>query len=144
MIMIWSPFVEWFSATFDINVSVTGVLIWYLFVQLVIISSTQLNSADMFYVLLTFISGIMMAGSFYFFIADQIIPLIHNFINDPFTYWAPFVILLIFPILHLIVSISLPPAFFTFIFFYLLLPTIGITLPFYSFLHLDDFSWGNR
>lgn len=96
----------------------------------------------MLYVLITFFSGLLMLASAWFFVFDFMAPIINKFIADPspLENSAPVFMLFLFPFLHLIMSVTQPLSLFTVVFYYLMIPVISLTLPFYSFLHLDDFS----
>jgi len=110
-----------------------------------VIATTKMDSSDTFYVLSTFITGILMAAALYYFLVAQLFPIYRDFVAAwPNGDFPLFLLTALFPILHVIVSIPSPLMFFSSTFYYLLFPTISITLPLYGFFHLDDFSWGNR
>lgn len=69
---------------------------------------------------------------------------VYDFIGDPMNNWALLVMIAVFPLLHLIVSMTKPQMFFSAAFYYFMIPSLAVTIPFYSFFHLDDFTWGNR
>jgi len=135
---IWEPFLK-----HVISIEATFVIFAWVLVQIIVISSTTLATSDMFYVLNTFITGIVMAASIYFFIDVSYINLINHLINFP-TQWQEAVIYLIFPVLYVITSIFSPLSFIAAIGSYLMFPTMVVTAPLYSFFHLDDFSWASR
>jgi cellulose synthase/poly-beta-1,6-N-acetylglucosamine synthase-like glycosyltransferase len=141
---IWTPFINVCNQTFGSQLDPTIIVLWWVAIQLVVMSSTKLITSDMFYVLNTFISGALMAASAWFFIRDVIFPLIDHIIEDPMGNWTAVVILGVFPLFHIIVSLSQPLLLPAAIFVYLMFPTTAITIPMYSFLRLDDFTWGTR
>jgi len=147
MTIIWSPLFRWISLHLNYTIEPVEFILWFIALQMMMISTTNIDVAGgMFYVLVTFFSGVLMAGSAWFFISDFIRPIVNNFTAHPdeFGTYAPLFMICLFPFLHIIMSITLPPALFSVVFYYLMIPVISLTLPFYSFLHLDDFSWGNR
>lgn len=145
MALIWQPLFDQLNSTLGVSISAPEILFWWLMFTFVIISAAKLPDGEMFFVLTTFFTSLLMAGSLWFFLKEQIWPPIDDFIQDPSIETLPlFVLIIIFPVLHLIVSVSAPWQFVTSVFFYLMLPTVAITIPVYSFFHLDDFSWGNR
>jgi len=144
MVFIWEPFFQSLNDAIGTDINSTQIVFWWLLVQLVVMSSTSMSTSDFFYVFSTFFTSLLMAASLYFFIVQIYIPVIVNFISSPEDNWPLFMLTLLFPSIHLLVSIPSPVMFFTSAFYYLLFPTVTITLPLYSFLHLDDFSWGNR
>eukprot|EP01114_Cavostelium_apophysatum_P009296 TRINITY_DN223_c0_g1_i1.p1 TRINITY_DN223_c0_g1~~TRINITY_DN223_c0_g1_i1.p1 ORF type:complete len:836 (+),score=267.36 TRINITY_DN223_c0_g1_i1:237-2744(+) len=151
MYVIWQPMFDWIAdktcgnGSFNVcvNINATYVIAAILIVQALVVMISSINTADMFYVFITFIQGLLMLASFPFFVLFCI-TLVNNFIGDMSGSWAPAFIMVLFPLLHTISSISLPPAFFTVIYYWAMIPTAALTLPLYSFVHLDDFSWGNR
>jgi cellulose synthase/poly-beta-1,6-N-acetylglucosamine synthase-like glycosyltransferase len=143
MYVIWNPMFRWISDHTGVNINVEYVLAALLIVQALVIMTTNIATADMFYVFITFIQGLLMLAATPFFVLF-IISIIHEFESDMIGHWAPIFILALFPLMHTIMSVTLPPAFFTVIYWWAMIPTSALTLPFYSFVHLDDFSWGNR
>ena len=81
-----------------------------------------------------------MISSFYFIGVNLFYAITLNFINDPINNWPLFLITWIFPLLHIVVSTQQPFMLFSVLFFYVMFPTVVITIPIYSFLRLDDFS----
>lgn len=152
MYVIWQPLFDFIrdhtcdmGSSFQVCVEINAawVIAAILGVQVLVIFITNLNTADMFYVFLTFITGLLMIVGFPFFII-WVIGLVERFADDMLANWAPIFILALAPLLLLITSITLPPALLTFIYYWIMIPTSSLTLPLYSFVHLDDFSWGNR
>jgi hypothetical protein len=78
----------------------------------------------------------MMFFSLYFFIRYDLYSIVMDFIEDPAANWALFLIICLFPVLHITLSIPNIYMFCTAGFFFLLLPTSSITIPLYAFLHL--------
>jgi cellulose synthase/poly-beta-1,6-N-acetylglucosamine synthase-like glycosyltransferase len=144
MIYIWDPFFQVINDLAGTDLQASEIVAWWLIVQLVVIATTNMSSSDYFYVFNTFITGVLMAASLYFFIREIIVPVFIDFKENPAFNWPLFLLTIVFITLYLAVSIPSPLMFFTSTFYYLMLPTVSITLPLYSFLHLDDFSWGNR
>lgn len=139
--LIWVPFFNQLNISF---LNGEMVALWWFILSLLIIASTKIDTSDMFYVLSTLLSSLLMVASVYFFVKDQILPPFLNFnSHNPNSYPLPLIIL-VFPVMHVIVSVLTPWTFITWIFFYILFPTAAIIIPTYSFFHLDDFSWGNR
>jgi len=144
MLGIWGPFFEWCSYTLNMDISATSVVFWWITITMVVIASTKMDSSELFFVTSTFITGILMVVTLYWFIRYTCGDIVTGFMDDPYQQWPLLALLVIFPLLHLVVSIPQPPVFLTAAFFYVMLPTVAITLPMYSFFHLDDFTWGNR
>eukprot|EP01114_Cavostelium_apophysatum_P012633 TRINITY_DN2877_c0_g1_i1.p1 TRINITY_DN2877_c0_g1~~TRINITY_DN2877_c0_g1_i1.p1 ORF type:complete len:682 (+),score=155.55 TRINITY_DN2877_c0_g1_i1:58-2046(+) len=137
---IWTPFLR---EVVDFSPEII-IFAWVL-IQVIVISSTKLENSDMFYVLNTFTSSVMMGASVYFFVRDNLISqAIDPIIDDPAANWKLTVIYLIFPAMHVILSIFSPASFFNAIAMFLMFPTMTITVPIYSFFRMDDFSWGSR
>jgi len=107
-------------------------------------STTTMGTSDYFYVFSCFFTAVLMASSTWFFFVDLIVPVFVDFIGSEVVNWPLLMLTLVFPLLYLIVSIPNPIMFFTAAFYWFMFPFSAITLPLYSFLHLDDFSWGNR
>lgn len=145
MYVIWDPLFKYIRdhTNGKVDINVVYIILILLVLQALVITTTNLVTADMFYVFLTFLMGLMMLVAFPFFVIFCK-SLVNNFIDDPSQNWAPFVILALFPLMHTIMSVTKPPAFFTVVFYWAMIPMSALTLPFYSFVHLDDFSWGNR
>jgi len=145
--IIWTPLFNWISAHINYTINGLEFIVWWTGLQMMMISVTNCDDrGGMLYVLITFFSGLLMLGSAWFFVFDFMKPIIDKFINEPapLENSAPVFMLFLFPLLYIIMSITYLPAVFTVVFYYLMIPVISLTLPFYSFLHLDDFSWGNR
>jgi multisubunit Na+/H+ antiporter MnhB subunit len=73
----------------------------------------------MFYVMMTFYSGVMMAGALWFWLMDQAWPIVRDF----FAQWPDgdltrLVVISIFPVLHLLVSIPQPVSFLSSLFYW--------------------------
>lgn len=111
---------------------------------MVVIATTNLSSSDMFFAVNSFFGGVMMGLALYYFVRAVIVTAIQTFLDDPVGNWPLLVMVAVFPLLHIVVTIPKPQYFFTAAFYYFMLPTLAVTIPFYSFFHLDDFSWGNR
>jgi len=143
MYVIWNPMFEWIGDHTSIYINAAYVIAILLALQALVVMTTNIVTADMFYVFLTFIQGLLMVVAFPWFIIF-VINIVHQFEADPGEYWAPVFILALFPVLHTIMSVTHPPSFFTVVYWWVMIPTSALTLPMYSFVHLDDFSWGNR
>lgn len=143
MYVIWDPMFRYIGDHAGIYIAAEYVIAGLLVVQALVIMTTNLVTADMFYVFLVFIQGLLMLVAIPFFVGF-VIDIVKTFLNDMWGHWAPIFILILFPLLHTIMSITKPAAFFTVIFWWAMIPMSALTLPFYSFVHLDDFSWGNR
>jgi len=136
---IWTPFIRYVT-----SFSPSLIIFMWVLVQIIIVSSTRLDTSDMFYVLNSFSTGIMMGVSIYFFVNDHYSSIIDNVVSDPSTNWAITVVFFIFPVLHIIVSIFSPLSFIAAIGQFLMFPSLYVTTTIYSFFHLDDFSWSSR
>jgi len=134
---IWRPMFA------EIEVSTPLILFIWILVQIIIMSSTTLATSDMFYVLSTFTTGLIMAFAAYFFVHARVIYVVQFFVEN-LVNWQRMVVYLILPLMHIIVSLFFPLAFFAALAIYLMFPTIAITAPLYSFFHLDDFTWASR
>jgi len=143
MYIIWSPLFTFISNHIGFTIEAAWVIAGLLILQALVITTTNINTADMFYVFLTFIQGLLMLVAFPFFVI-WITSIVKEFESDMSTHWAPITILALFPLLHTIMSVTKPLAFFSVIYWWAMIPTSALTLPFYSFVHMDDFSWGNR
>jgi len=143
MYIVWDPLFRFIGDHTGVYVDAIIVIAIILGMQALVIMTTNINTADMFYVVITFVQGLLMIVGFPFFVLF-VITIVKNFIAVPADNWAPVAILAIFWVLHTIMSVTHPPAFFTVIFWWAMIPTSALTLPLYSFCHLDDFSWGNR
>lgn len=140
--VIWGQFFDQFDTIMGFHVTgETFVTVWLLMI-IVAVATTKMQDSDMFYVLITFISGILQVASLYFFVIGTLIPPIEKFVINPsdLNNLPLAVIVVIFPLMHICVSITKPFAFFSSGFYFLLLPTISLTIPLYSFFHLDDFT----
>jgi len=132
---IWTPFIA-VIISFE-----SGLIIFaWVLVQIIVISATKLDNADMFYVLNTFITGIIMASSIYFFVNETFTNVVNSIGDD----WRRAVIFFIYPVLHIFVSIFSPLSFISAIGSYLMFPTMCITVTLYSFFRLDEFVWSSR
>lgn len=138
---IWSPFI---SRVISISPSII-IFAWVL-IQIIVISSTKLDISDMFYVLNTFITGLVMASSIYFFIKERMVEVVlYGVIYGNISQnWQRLIVYFIFPVLHLFVSVFSPISFFAVIGSYLMFPTMTVTSTIYSFFRMDDFSWSSR
>lgn len=140
--LIWDPFFAWVGVSKFFE---TGyiLLMWLLF-SLIVMLSAKIETSSLYYIFSTFFTSVLMLFSLYFFFSDNIIPIVSDFIDDPAQNWALFAIIFAFLLLNLLVSVFKPWAFLSSIFPYILFPTINVTIPFYSILHIDDFTWGTR
>jgi len=143
MYIVWKPFFEYVAENTGYDIDAFLVILVLLLVQTLVIFTTSIVIADMFYVTVTFFQCVIMLVSFPWFVIF-VINIINDFKADYANHWAPFFILALFPLLHTIMSVTRPQAFFTVIFWWAMIPISAFTLPLYSFVHLDDFSWGNR
>lgn len=144
--LIWDPLFVEINQVLGTRLTGPNFVIYWFLINVVVIATTKMDSSDMFYVFNTFLTGLLMVASLYFFLVETLLPPIQNFALDP---GNPvniplFVIILIFPIIHLAVSIFRPYTFILSAFYYVMLPTNALVIPMYAFFHLDDFSWGNR
>jgi hypothetical protein len=65
MITIWGPAVRAISHSLGMNVTIGNVVFWWILVQLIVISTTTLAGAELFYAVSAFFSGSMMGISLY-------------------------------------------------------------------------------
>jgi hypothetical protein len=77
---------------------------------------------------------------------EMIIPLVEQVLEDPLLIENLVIIIIMgtFPFFHVLVSLSNPLLLLSGICIYLMFPTLAVTFPMYSFLRLDDFTWGTR
>eukprot|EP01114_Cavostelium_apophysatum_P013196 TRINITY_DN3137_c0_g1_i1.p1 TRINITY_DN3137_c0_g1~~TRINITY_DN3137_c0_g1_i1.p1 ORF type:complete len:794 (-),score=191.04 TRINITY_DN3137_c0_g1_i1:1423-3804(-) len=143
---IWDPFFSDLSIVFGLGFTLNArtFLACWLALQLLIMVMSKMPENEMYFILSTFISGLVMLGSLYYIGRLVFYEVISSFRADPASSWPVLVISYIFPLLHLICSVTNPPMFLTMIFFLIMFPTVIITIPLYAFLKLDDFSWGTR
>jgi len=141
---IWSPVVDIISSIFQFDISGGQVVFWWALIAFIVTACTKVDSSYFFYMTHTLFAGIMMALSSYWLIRVNIMGIVGLFIENPESYWPELVVSMIFPSLHLAVSLPQPYMFLTVVFYYLMLPTIAVTIPIYATLNLDDFTWGNR
>jgi len=146
MVVIWDPLFQIINQQYNVSyLTGSGIVFWWLVIQIIVIATTKMDSSDTFYVLSTFITGALMAASLYFLLVVQLFPIYYDFVVAyPNGDYPLFILTALFPIIYILVSIPSPPMFFSSAFYFLMFPTVSITLPLYSFFHLDDFSWGNR
>jgi len=145
-IQIWNPLFKQLSDWIDLGFEVTATtfIAWWLVLQMVIMLTTKMPHNEMYFILSTFVSGLLMIGSLYYMGRLIFVEVIESFIKDPSKNWGVFIITYIFPFLHMVASVSNPLMFLTMGFFLIMFPTVIITIPLNAFLRLDDFSWGTR
>jgi len=136
--------VQWINSISGTELNTNQIIFWWTMIQLVVMVSSKMVTSDMFYALLTFLSGAMMIGSIYFFVDLVLIPSGFSFSASPALNWPLLVIIIIWPVAHLVVSLFNPLVFFMGISTYIFFPTLTFTIQAYSFVNMDDMSWGTR
>jgi len=139
LVSVWQDFFQFLGKTTSIYIDASELVKWWLIIQFCITSTTSLETGIMFYIISTFFTSLIMLASIYHFVWFAMIePLIHSFT------WSVAIIAFAFVVLHAFASFPDPRKMPTILFYYIMLPTIAITIPMFSFIHLDEFSWGNR
>jgi len=142
--IIWPDLIRYCNDSFSTEIDTQQLIFWWVILQCIVMVITKITTSDMFFALLTFFTGGVMIAAIFFFIDYVFVAVGKNFIANPATAWPSFVLLVIWPAMHLVLTIFNPFVFFMGICTYMLFPILTFTTPLYSFLSMDDLTWGTR